>query len=635
MVETWNPDIKRLKNGLTEDDDYTYYQIWMDEALTEINEDLAYLMARNGYLVDFNEADQGAAGGGGTIKDLVDAIGTTKQATIFLPHTQLDQDTTTYTFSTSESIPSNIKVVIQNGALITPDSGVTVTFDNPGQIKAAYTQQIKTGDGALSFTNGGTYSTDWFGASINATAAVNAAAIQEALDARGTNTENYTLMLPSTNWYEINSKIEVLGQNLIIQAIGGLRWTGSTTGPALSFGDGVNTCQEITVYDLRVSTSTANVDVLVHLNAARHMSFYNPYFTGVDTSTTGSLLKMDDSWINDFYNLRLYIGWDGLEIGGNCNATEFYSCEIETLDHAGVRLKAGEGSCNNIKFIGGVIENMTDSLTGSGVTGYGVLLEHTIDALSFIGTYMEANDYHIYVDHDSTTHSVYVTDCFLTIAQSGTAIYLDGNVFMYVERTDFSTNDAVDIVDNTARYYGYMNAAELGGGTITDTAGAGRYTDITQSPIGFLRSEDTGFCTVTGVMAIGTNEPAANIPFQIYRDGTATIRLSDSGATTAEEVNGVVEWYQGKDTTRVGYIGYGSSGDSDLEIWNGITDGNIELATQGDGNVIIKNSNTPASAVGQAGDKAGAIAWDASYIYICTEDYDGGNIWKRVAISSW
>ena len=163
MVETWNPDIKRLTNGLTEEDDYTHHQIYTDEALTEINEDLTYLMARNGYLVDFNEADQGAAGGGGTIKDLVDAIGTTKQATIFLPHTQLDQDTTTYTFSTNESIPSNIDVVIQKGALITPDSGVTVTFDNPSQIKAGKSQQVFAGDGTITFTNGGAVYPEWWG----------------------------------------------------------------------------------------------------------------------------------------------------------------------------------------------------------------------------------------------------------------------------------------------------------------------------------------------------------------------------------------------------------------------------------------------------------------------------------------
>jgi hypothetical protein len=38
---------------------------------------------------------------------------------------------------------------------------------------------------------------------------------------------------------------------------------------------------------------------------------------------------------------------------------------------------------------------------------------------------------------------------------------------------------------------------------------------------------------------------------------------------------------------------------------------------------------TPASA--SASGVAGTIAWDASYIYICTAT----NTWKRVAIATW
>jgi hypothetical protein len=47
----------------------------------------------------------------------------------------------------------------------------------------------------------------------------------------------------------------------------------------------------------------------------------------------------------------------------------------------------------------------------------------------------------------------------------------------------------------------------------------------------------------------------------------------------------------------------------------------------------VSNSKTPASSVGAAGDQQGDIAWDASYIYVCTANYDSSsNIWKRVAI---
>ena len=45
---------------------------------------------------------------------------------------------------------------------------------------------------------------------------------------------------------------------------------------------------------------------------------------------------------------------------------------------------------------------------------------------------------------------------------------------------------------------------------------------------------------------------------------------------------------------------------------------------------------TPTSSIGAAGDGAGMIAWDGSYIYICTAAYDGSTaIWKRVALSTY
>ena len=45
---------------------------------------------------------------------------------------------------------------------------------------------------------------------------------------------------------------------------------------------------------------------------------------------------------------------------------------------------------------------------------------------------------------------------------------------------------------------------------------------------------------------------------------------------------------------------------------------------------------SPASSTGSTGDTTGMIAWNSTYIYICTADYDGSTaIWKRVALSTW
>ena len=45
---------------------------------------------------------------------------------------------------------------------------------------------------------------------------------------------------------------------------------------------------------------------------------------------------------------------------------------------------------------------------------------------------------------------------------------------------------------------------------------------------------------------------------------------------------------------------------------------------------------TIAAAIGSAGDTTGMVSIDASYIYICTADYDGSTaVWKRVAVATW
>ena len=81
--------------------------------------------------------------------------------------------------------------------------------------------------------------------------------------------------------------------------------------------------------------------------------------------------------------------------------------------------------------------------------------------------------------------------------------------------------------------------------------------------------------------------------------------------------------------------------DNDIEATN--SNGGINLIPNGTGKVVVEDdsltietSKTPSSAVGASGDTAGMVAWDASYIYVCTANYDGSTaIWRRSAISTW
>ena len=71
------------------------------------------------------------------------------------------------------------------------------------------------------------------------------------------------------------------------------------------------------------------------------------------------------------------------------------------------------------------------------------------------------------------------------------------------------------------------------------------------------------------------------------------------------------------------------------------TNGNIILDPNGTGQVqvnadrlVIKTTKT-ATAIGNTGDVAGSISWDATNLYVCTANYDGSTIiWKKITLAS-
>jgi len=81
--------------------------------------------------------------------------------------------------------------------------------------------------------------------------------------------------------------------------------------------------------------------------------------------------------------------------------------------------------------------------------------------------------------------------------------------------------------------------------------------------------------------------------------------------------------------------------DNDIGVKTSDADGGIRLVPNGTGTVSVQDASltiasarTIASQTGTAGDVAGMICWDASYVYVCTADYDGSTaIWKRAALA--
>jgi hypothetical protein len=134
--------------------------------------------AGNLYFPDYNEADQGATGSGKSAKAYIDAIGT-NSATLVFRH-NLGAATTTYTFSTDVTTPSNIKVVIEKGAILSIANLKTLTINGPFE---AGLYQVFSGDGSVVFGNKTkTAHPEWWGFAESASAAVNGAALQSAYD---------------------------------------------------------------------------------------------------------------------------------------------------------------------------------------------------------------------------------------------------------------------------------------------------------------------------------------------------------------------------------------------------------------------------------------------------------------------
>ena len=80
---------------------------------------------------------------------------------------------------------------------------------------------------------------------------------------------------------------------------------------------------------------------------------------------------------------------------------------------------------------------------------------------------------------------------------------------------------------------------------------------------------------------------------------------------------------------------------SENTILSSDTNGNIILDPNGTGQVqvnadrLVITTTKTATAVGNTGDVAGSISWDATNLYVCTANYDGSTvIWKKVTLAS-
>jgi hypothetical protein len=251
------------------------------------------------YYVDASASDQGAATtrADRTIKDLVDSIGTSKSATLVLHHSGTG-NTTTYTLTTSETIPSNITLRIESGAQI--DGAGTLTQNGPFECGL---QQCFGSSITVVFGDGATKEVypDWWGAIANGSTDVSIA-VQASADAIGTT--GATLFFHNGTW-----DLETTGLALD-SANEGLRIKGENPKKTLLRVSGTASLNCITadlvdyllIEDIGFDNAlTANTGYGVQMKGCKHFTLRNLYASSPRSAIIGLRWGTDSStWCEDF-----------------------------------------------------------------------------------------------------------------------------------------------------------------------------------------------------------------------------------------------------------------------------------------------------------------------------------------------
>jgi hypothetical protein len=288
--------------------------------------------ARQKYYVDPYAADQGAATPEypRSIKDFVDSIGTSLYATLILSHNN-SGNTTTYTFSTSETIPANIDLMIQNGAVINVAAG-TLTFEDPAQIMSSDGQQIFTSSNQT-FENSGTIRVDWWGRSYTAA--------ERAFDAAG---EGSSIYFSGGTWNFGDEQLQLLNKTVNIYGVGHDQTSyGGDAGTVIK-GTGTRLFfinEYTSLFNLMLDNSGAECVRIGNYGGSGSVHWggviQNCYFTNATTAGLVNNGSQLGKVINCFFEGNVGDGVRVLDTSGNSTYLSFYGCRFYNNGGRGVR----------------------------------------------------------------------------------------------------------------------------------------------------------------------------------------------------------------------------------------------------------------------------------------------------------
>uniref|UniRef100_A0A6M3IFD8 Uncharacterized protein n=1 Tax=viral metagenome TaxID=1070528 RepID=A0A6M3IFD8_9ZZZZ len=401
---------------------------------------------QNTIFPDPSASDQGATDATyDTVKDLIDAMGSTEKATLVFRHSGVG-NTTVYRFSTAEVITSNISIFIEPGAAITVN-GVILTINGPFVcpiVKCFYYESggsVVFGIGAIDWC----YS-EWFGAMAETAISGTADDVQiEAAINAAQNTKKVKLL---SGYYEVTDEISISYTEMVIQGSGrnntilyvadGTGFTGGVFN--LISGEPSTTIEDLQILFYQPSTAVKG-NLTAHKPAIyayaqprarfRRLKIVKAY-DGIDlTGNSGGVVIEDlemscfnigidiDGSLDEVYIDKFRLWPFGLD---SSQDDIFFSS-----DTTGIRIKRMDGlSISNSMFICGAAINFASG--GSGGDSFTRIVNTNFDTNAEIS-----------VDSD---HSVIFSNCWFSKAVNGMSALDIGDGIVQIENSRFFVSSA-------------------------------------------------------------------------------------------------------------------------------------------------------------------------------------------------
>lgn len=536
-----------------------------------------------------NVKDYGVEGDGTTddYTDLNNLITTTingAEATILFPKG-------TYKISSNITIPSNITLVLTKGAMLSPDSGKTITINGP--IEAGL-WQIFTGSGTIagSMKVEGVFP-QWWGA-VGDDSTDNSTALQKAIDNRILN--GGVLCVPPGIYRHsatltVNDDVHINGLSEKGNSTRGVYFKYTGTGTAWKLGkyDG-NWMYSLKLSGVRIGAATS-ADVAIEVDRLSESDFADIHFNGA-FSTVMLIRGLTISSIRDcdFSTIGMGIHFDANastkeNTSNTIERCNFYANTVAAIkinkalslrlhnnwfEQSPIGIWIDNNSTEGFASVNHLVAFNNDFTLVSTAETRALKITNSVNAnqiivtnLKFISNrcYMGAannSDYAIETNYTANTHA----------GSSVTGIVRDNELWGVDLAGVYSdTQKTMFTVENNDCKSGF------GSSVVAQTAGSGKYLGFSHLP-GFDYNEVLGYSLKLG--------------------GTLTNSLA------------------------AGMIRYSSSNNAVMFVKSDLTE--VRLGSY----VSVPASATATGSVGQ---------WsaDASFIYVC----HATNTWKRAAIAAW